>query len=353
METQRLRHPNASIHDRTSMMSLVSSYETRRTSRLSRLNPLLKGNFRAAMSRSARGFRNSDTQDDEQTSRRGSISAVEAEVPRKVVESSPSEDPNAPNLPQLSLSKKDIELLRYLWDKMVLDEFKLAGEDDDAPIPGGFPGGSRRKQTTVVVARSLFCKRMYENLLGMAPDLEELFPLVAHQAGALAGVLTLAISQLENIGTIVPVLTGIAKKHSRIFGVEAPQFELVGEAFINTFHEGFGEKFTRELEVLWRTFYGFVAAAMLELGKDPVLNITVADDAGVPAATPTSTPTSTHTATFPNASRRGSTFTHNRKQSDVNSVFTNATATTGATDATSIFELRRKNSMLQNPRPAP
>lgn len=173
----------------------------------------------------------------------------------------------------LDFSEREAELLRYLWNQMVLEEFKLEGEEVQEATPGAFPvpKGRNTKHISVVMTRSLFCQRMYENLLAMAPSLGGLFPLVSHQAGALAGVITLVMSHLENISVLEGYLSQVAKRHARIFAVDTAAFDLVGQALIRTFHEGFGQRFTQELDALWRKFYDFLAKTLLQMGKDPRL----------------------------------------------------------------------------------
>lgn len=185
---------------------------------------------------------------------------------------------------QLTYNKKEIELIRYTWNKMLLDE----PIEQKSDLPGGFPNdnaldipvnnGSRisNRSASSTVASSLFCRQFYSNLILMDPNLERLFPLIKHQAVSFAGVMSLAISQLENLSNLDDYLINLGKRHSRILCIEPPNFELMGEALIQTFHERFGSRFDLELEILWIKLYLFLANLILQFGIDPVLKL--ADD---------------------------------------------------------------------------
>lgn len=107
----------------------------------------------------------------------------------------------------------------------------------------------------------------------MDPKLERLFPSIKHQAVAFAGVMSLTISQLENLSTMNDYLEKLGKRHSRILGIEPAMFEMMGEALIQTFHERFGNKFSHDLEILWIKLYLFLANSLLQFGIDPVLKL--------------------------------------------------------------------------------
>lgn len=162
----------------------------------------------------------------------------------------------------LNLNKKEIELIRYTWNIMLLDEENSVS----GKIPGLF-----KKNNASTIASSLFCRQFYSNLLSMSPELEKLFPSIKHQAVAFAGVMSFAITQLENLSNLDDYLNKLGKRHSRILGIEPSQFELMGEALIETFHERFGYKFTRELEILWIKLYLYLSNSLLQFGIDPVL----------------------------------------------------------------------------------
>ncbi|CAH2355677.1 uncharacterized globin-like protein [[Candida] railenensis] len=206
----------------------------------------------------------------------------------------------------LNFSKKEIELVRYTWNKLLLEEPVVTKKSVLPQMPGQFPietdlhvkhaagaGNSAAansaskslnfvKQTSsTAMASSLFCRQLYGNLLQMEPKLEKMFPSVRHQAVAFAGVMSLAISQLENISNIDDYLTKLGKRHARILCIEAPQFELMGEALIQTFHERFGQRFNQDLEILWIKLYMYLANSMIQFGMDPKLKLNRTDNTGL------------------------------------------------------------------------
>lgn len=151
-------------------------------------------------------------------------------------------------------------------------------EESSTAMPGAFIPREKPLPTVVssrapgLGALSMFCLQLYQNLLTMDPELEKSFPSLRHQAVSMAGVMSLAVNSLENLASLDSYLTELGKRHSRILGIEPPQFEMMGEALIQTFVERFGTKFTHELEVLWIKFYMYLANLMLQFGIDPVLN---------------------------------------------------------------------------------
>lgn len=224
---------------------------------------------------------------------------------------------------KLQLNKHQIDLLRYTWNQMLLEESNEEeeeeeeerdgnGDEDDIEenvnayysnndnnIPGAFPTGfanSRRKiikrkstrnvngngsntntmtrLDSTTIASSLFCRQLYFNLLSKDQTLEKMFPSIKHQAANMAGILSLTISQLENLSNLDEYLSKLGKLHSRILNIEECHFKLMGEAFVQTFQERFGSKFTKELENLWIKLYLYIANTLLQTGIDPILKLT-------------------------------------------------------------------------------
>lgn len=178
---------------------------------------------------------------------------------------------------ELNLNKREIDLIRFTWNRMLLDE-PIVESKSSLPIPGGFNFGNEPTspgyhKPVNNIASSLFCRQLYSNLLGMDPQLERLFPSIKHQAVAFAGVMSLAISQLESLSNLNDYLEKLGKRHSRILGIEPSMFEMMGEALIKTFHERFGAKFHHDLEILWIKLYLYLANSLLQFGIDPVLKL--------------------------------------------------------------------------------
>lgn len=178
----------------------------------------------------------------------------------------------------LNLNKKEIEMIRYTWNVMLIDKV-IVQQKSRLPIPGGFPLSNVKEKTQVnklnasSIASSLFCRQLYGNLILKDKDLEKMFPSIKHQAVSFAGVMTFAISQLENLSVLDEYLMKLGKRHSRILNIEPAQFELMGEALIETFHERFGRLFDQELEILWIKLYLYISNSILQFGLDPILRL--------------------------------------------------------------------------------
>ncbi|KAK6456278.1 globin-like protein [Scheffersomyces xylosifermentans] len=172
----------------------------------------------------------------------------------------------------LRLNKNEIEMIRFTWNKMLLDD--PVDKQDTPKVPGAYPEKAPPKVANTsaqAIASSLFCRQFYGNLLSMSPDLEKMFPSIRHQAVSFAGVMAMAINQLEDLSTMDDYMLKLGKRHNRILGIGATHFELMGEALILTFHERFGIRFTQELEVLWIKLYLYLANTLLQFGLEPVL----------------------------------------------------------------------------------
>ncbi|RKP32125.1 globin-like protein [Metschnikowia bicuspidata] len=179
----------------------------------------------------------------------------------------------------ISLLRQEISLLRYMWNKMLVEELLEDPRGAGAALapPGSLWNIVKNKPITYtqrsIKASSMFCLQLYLNLLSRAPELDVAFPSLRHQAVSLAGTITFAINSLENLSSLDEYLSELAKRHLRILGTEPAQFELMGEAFIHTFQERFGKRFTPELEILWIKFYLYLANTLLQFGMDPVLKL--------------------------------------------------------------------------------
>ncbi|CAI5757605.1 unnamed protein product [Candida verbasci] len=171
---------------------------------------------------------------------------------------------------ELNLKQSEIDLIRYTWNKMLLEE-----NQSNNNLPGSY--NIKKKpinSTTSSIATSLFCRQFYANLLSKDSNLEKLFPSIKHQAVSFAGVLNLTISQLENLSVLDEYFEKLGKRHSRILNIEPVNFELMGEALIQTFHERFGSiRFNQQLELLWIKLYLYMSNTILQFGIDPSLKL--------------------------------------------------------------------------------
>lgn len=128
------------------------------------------------------------------------------------------------------------------------------------------------------ISSSLFCAQFYSNFLSMDPDLEKLYPSLKHQATAFAGVLTMAINNLEDLTAMEAYLNNLGKRHARVLGIHPPQFEMMGIAFLRTIRDRFGVYCTFELEETWARLYSYLANSILQFGIDPILKVDFAEN---------------------------------------------------------------------------
>ncbi|KAK6462161.1 globin-like protein [Scheffersomyces coipomensis] len=187
---------------------------------------------------------------------------------------------------ELHFNRQQIELIRYSWNKVLLDEplindkKNLKGNNNINTNDTSNSSNNNNNNNnyfnftnTSTVASSLFCRQFYGNLLSKDENLEKMFPSIKHQAIAFAGVMSMAISQLENLDAMQLYLIKLGKRHARILNIEGCHFELMGEALIQTFQERFGIHFTQELEILWIKLYLYLSNSILQFGMDPVLKL--------------------------------------------------------------------------------
>lgn len=226
---------------------------------------------------------------------------------------------------KLQFTNREIEMLRYTWNKMLLEENKSSRN-----MPGGFNGNNDgvkresakgltttpRQTTTSLMASSLFCRQLYSNLLTLAPELEILWPSLRHQAVSFAQVMQMTIANLEDLSVLDSFFEKLGKSHARIFGIEPPAYEIMGEALIQTFNERFGSRFTIELEVLWIKLFLYMANSILQFGLDPVLRLQR---------------TESRQSSVSNVNQSNSSSSILAADADINSVFEKKSVTTNAT----------------------
>ncbi|VVT51384.1 uncharacterized protein SAPINGB_P003078 [Magnusiomyces paraingens] len=156
--------------------------------------------------------------------------------------------------PELSVTFNTWEIseIRQSWASMRDDKHEVSKE-----------------KANVGTASAFFCQQFYENLLGEYPQLSVLFPSIKSQASSMAGILSLVISQLDNLNSVRDVLIALGKRHSRIIGVEVAHYELVGNALLRTLSDRLQDSFSPELENAWIKFFTYITNLMLQAGEDP------------------------------------------------------------------------------------
>ena len=107
-------------------------------------------------------------------------------------------------------------------------------------------------------------RMFYGRLFNIAPEVRPLFRGdLDEQSRKLMQMLATVVGGLNDLDTIVPAAQVLAIRHVA-YGVEAAQYEPVGEALIWTLSEGLGDAFDNETEAAWRTAYATLTGVMIE-----------------------------------------------------------------------------------------
>jgi len=102
----------------------------------------------------------------------------------------------------------------------------------------------------------------YDRLFEIAPEVRPMFPeQMSDQKGKLMTTLAVAIQNLHQVDTIVPVIQNLAVKHLD-YGVKDEHYTPVGEALLYTLEKGLGDDWTPELADAWTETYTTVATVM-------------------------------------------------------------------------------------------
>jgi len=102
----------------------------------------------------------------------------------------------------------------------------------------------------------------YSYLFLKYPTTREMFPpAMTRQRDRLVGALVRIVTNVDNVGELVPYLEDLGRDH-RKFGTLTAHYPAVGEALIATLRHFSGDQWTNELQANWAAAYGVVAGAM-------------------------------------------------------------------------------------------
>lgn len=112
----------------------------------------------------------------------------------------------------------------------------------------------------------------YNKLFEYDPELRRLFRGDMKQQGKkLMSTLKVAVSSLNNLDKLVPVLQQLAVKHID-YGVKVDDYTPVGNALLYALKTGLGDAYTHDTRIAWTETYRLVATVMREAaypGYDP------------------------------------------------------------------------------------
>ena len=125
-------------------------------------------------------------------------------------------------------------------------------EQELALVQGSF----QKVMRMVVKVTQLFYARLFE----IDPSTKPLFAHVnmPNQGLILMKTLSTAVSSLDNMAILVPLLEDLGKQHIT-YGVIESQYASVGEALLWTLEQGLGDEFTPEVKAAWAKAYSILA----------------------------------------------------------------------------------------------
>jgi len=102
----------------------------------------------------------------------------------------------------------------------------------------------------------------YSYLFLKYPETRDMFPpAMTRQRDRLVGALVRIVTNVDNVGELVPYLEDLGRDH-RKFGALTAHYPAVGEALLATLRHFSGKDWTDELQANWAAAYGVVAGAM-------------------------------------------------------------------------------------------
>jgi hemoglobin-like flavoprotein len=108
-------------------------------------------------------------------------------------------------------------------------------------------------------AAELFYGRLFE----IAPQVRAKFPNdMTEQRKKLMATLAIVVNGLNNLDTILPAASALAKRHVS-YGAEAAHYPVVGEALLWTLEQGLGPAWTPEVANAWTGAYTTLSGFMI------------------------------------------------------------------------------------------
>ncbi len=104
----------------------------------------------------------------------------------------------------------------------------------------------------------------YNRLFDTNPELRPLFKGdMKEQGRKLIAMLNTAVNGLDNFEGLIDPLKKSGKAHAG-YGVQAEDYEKVGDAFLWTLEQGLGDAFTTDVRGAWTVAYTTVARVMID-----------------------------------------------------------------------------------------
>jgi hemoglobin-like flavoprotein len=108
-------------------------------------------------------------------------------------------------------------------------------------------------------AAELFYGRLFE----IAPQVRAMFPDdMSEQRKKLMATLAIVVQGLNNLDTILPAASALAKRHVS-YGAEAAHYPVVGQALLWTLEQGLGPSWTPDVAAAWAGAYTTLSEFMI------------------------------------------------------------------------------------------
>jgi hemoglobin-like flavoprotein len=109
----------------------------------------------------------------------------------------------------------------------------------------------------------------YDRLFEIDPGSRALFENtdMADQRLKLLQVLSVAISGLDDLGRLMPIVEELGRRHAG-YGVKDEHYESVGAALLWTLQKGLGAAWNAETAAAWAEVYGVLSGVMRRAQKD-------------------------------------------------------------------------------------
>jgi nitric oxide dioxygenase len=103
----------------------------------------------------------------------------------------------------------------------------------------------------------------YGRLFEIAPQVRAMFPDdMTEQRKKLMATLAIVVNGLNNLDTILPAASALAKRHVS-YGAEAAHYPVVGQALLWTLEQGLGPSWTPEVAAAWTGAYTTLSGFMI------------------------------------------------------------------------------------------
>lgn len=108
----------------------------------------------------------------------------------------------------------------------------------------------------------------YRHLFSADPALRPLFRGdIDAQAARLMQMIGVAVSRLDDLHVLLPVLQQLGRRHHG-YGVQPAHYDTVGAALLATLADGLGPAFTPEVKAAWTSVYGTMSAVMQAAARE-------------------------------------------------------------------------------------